>query len=144
MDEVPVTAENMKLSINDKYQEANRNMLRKHEDLWLRRLGRSEVTENRIDRIPNVCTFKYELYLACPRITDLEQFEIRKQLAAAVIEQAVSEWVAPLLFDPKKDDVLRLFVYYRKRSTMTIEDSYPLPRWINALTVWEKQTSLQY
>jgi hypothetical protein len=40
----------------------------------------------------------------------------------------VSPWGAPALFVKKKDDTLRLCIYYRKLNKMTINNKYPLPR----------------
>lgn len=47
-DEVSVTSENTKLCVDEKYHQENRNMLRKHEDIWPGKLGRVYVTEHRI------------------------------------------------------------------------------------------------
>lgn len=43
-----------------------------------------------------------------------------------VMEHSVSEWALPVRFASKKYGRLRFCVDYRKRTTMTIEDSYPL------------------
>lgn len=45
-----------------------------------------------------------------------------------VIEPAQTEWAAPIVFDLKRDGVLRLCVDYRKLSAGTAKDSYTLSR----------------
>jgi hypothetical protein len=40
----------------------------------------------------------------------------------------VSPWGAPTLFVKKKDDILKMCIYYRQLIKMTIKNKYPLPR----------------
>lgn len=49
-------------------------------------------------------------------------------LEADVIEPAISEWVAPIMFALKKDGSLQFCIDYRKLNAATIRDSYPIPR----------------
>ena len=127
-DETPVTAEDVPLDVDEKYHPAIRGMLKKHEDMWLGKLGNINVTEHAIDLIPGARSFKSPPYRAGPKTRELEQFEITKQLKADVIEPAYSEWAAPVLFAPKKDGKLRFCIDYRKLNQASVKDSYPLPR----------------
>ena len=44
------------------------------------------------------------------------------------VEPSNSPWGAPILFVPKKNGALRLCVDFRDLNSVTIDDSYPLPR----------------
>ena len=103
-------------------------MLRKHESLWDGTLGDINITQHAIYLIPDARPFKSAPYRVGPKQRELEQVEITKQLEAGVIEPSSSEWAAPVLFVPKKDGKLRFCVDYRRLNTMTVKDSYPLPR----------------
>ena len=81
-----------------------------------------------IDLVPDSKPFKSASYGAGPKTRELEQAEVDKQLKAGVIEPAMSEWAAPVLFAPKKDGKLRFCIDYRKLNSMTVKDTYPLPR----------------
>ena len=102
-------------------------MLPKHEHLWSGKLGKISAVKHHINLIPGARPFKSAPYRAGPKTRELEEFEVKKQLAAGVIEPSNSEWAAPVLFVPKKDGKLRFCVDYRKLNTMTVKDSYPPP-----------------
>lgn len=40
----------------------------------------------------------------------------------------MSKWAAPVLFTTKKDGILRSCIENRKLKTMSVRDTYPLPR----------------
>ena len=44
------------------------------------------------------------------------------------VEPSVSPWGAPILFVPKKNGALRMCVDFRDLNSVTVDDSYPLPR----------------
>ena len=127
-DEEPITADTVELHVDNKYHLKIRNMLRKHESLWAGQLGNINITEHSIDLVAGARPFKSAPYRAGPKSRELEQFEIDKRIKAGVIEPSTSEWAAPVLFGPKKDGRLRFCVDYRKLNTMTVKDSYPIPR----------------
>ena len=124
----PVTAETVELGVPENIQPKIRDMLKKHEHLWSGKLGATTAVKHHIQLVPGARPFKSAPYRVGPKTRELEEFEVKKQLAAGVIEPSNSEWAAPVLFAPKKDDRLRFCIDYRKLNTMTIKDSYPLPR----------------
>ena len=126
--EEPITADTVPLGVKENLQPKVRDMLRKHEHLWSGKLGKISAVKHHINLTPGARPFKSAPYRAGPKTRELEEFEVKKQLAAGVIEPSNSEWAAPVLFAPKKDGRLRFCIDYRKLNTMTIKDSYPLPR----------------
>ena len=126
--EEPITADTVELGVDEKLQPEIRKMLRKHEHLWSGKLGKISVAQHHINLIPGARPFKSAPYRAGPKTRELEEFEVKKQLAAGVIEPSNSEWASPVLFAPKKDGRLRFCIDYRRLNTMTVKDSYPLPR----------------
>ncbi len=128
-DDEPTRARDIPLpDLPRQYEPRVREMLRRHEDMWLGKLGNITVTEHAFDLVPGARPFKSPPFRAGPKTRELVQFEVNKQLKAGVIEPVQSEWAAPVLFDPKKDGKLRFCVDYRKLNTLTVRDSYPLPR----------------
>ena len=51
-DEVPITADNVELHVDENFHPQIRNMLRKHEKIWEGRLGKITATTHRIELIP--------------------------------------------------------------------------------------------
>ena len=54
--------------------------------------------------------------------------EVEKMLDKGVIEPSDSPWASPVVLVRKKDGSLRYCIDYRKLNSITIKDSYPLPR----------------
>lgn len=127
-EEITITSENVEIHAPKEYHPRVRALLHKHEDLWSGELRNPHGTNLRIDLIPGTTPFKYAPYGAGQKACEPEEFEIKSQLAAGVIEHSNAEWAAPVLFAPKKDGLLRLCIDYRKINTMNTKDSYPLPR----------------
>lgn len=67
--------------------------------------------------------------IACHNQPELE--ELRKQLKelldAGLLQPAKSPYGAPLLFQKKQDDSLRMCVDYRALNKVTIRNNYPIP-----------------
>lgn len=113
-DETPTTADDIKLGFPEDKENAMRTMLRKHKTMWSGQLSEIKETELRIELNTHAKPFKSPQYRAGPKTRELEQSEINKQLKAGVIEPAISECSAPVLFAPKKDGRLRFCIEYRK------------------------------
>ena len=54
--------------------------------------------------------------------------EVQKMLKQDIIEPSESPWASPVVLVRKKDGSLRYCIDYRKLNSVTIKDSYPLPR----------------
>ena len=61
-----------------------------------------------------------------------ELVELKKQLDEMLqkgyIRPSSSPWGSPSIFVDKRDDSLRMCVYYRRLNDVTIKNKYPLPR----------------
>ncbi|MCO5548015.1 hypothetical protein L7F22_001471 [Adiantum nelumboides] len=62
----------------------------------------------------------------------LEAIELKEQLRQLIgqgfIRPSKSSWGAPILFQKKKDGILRLCIDYRGLNQVTVKNNYPLPR----------------
>lgn len=110
------------------YHNANRTMLKKHERMLSRKRWEIIITENRIDLILNTIPFITIPYWAGSGRRELEQLKVQQKVQAGVIEPTSSEWAAPVMFPPKKDDKLCLCVVYGKFTSIKVRDTYPLTR----------------
>ena len=45
-----------------------------------------------------------------------------------VVHAPPTEWVAPVMFAPKRDSTLRFCVDYRRLNAVSVRDAYPAPR----------------
>lgn len=59
---------------------------------------------------------------------EFEKTDIDKALAENIIEQAQTEWAAPVVYVSKKDKNLLFCVDYRKQNLASKRDSYPIRR----------------
>jgi hypothetical protein len=96
--------------------------------MWSGRLGQVQSTNNRIDLIPEQKPVHFQPYRAGPRALAVESGKIERMLKAEVIEPSTSEWASPIVLVAKLDVSTRFCVDYRKLDSITVRDSYPLPR----------------
>jgi len=64
--------------------------------------------------------------LSASELRVLQEY-IAKELELGRIRYSTSPAGAPLLFVPKQNGELRLYIYYRVLNSITIKDRYPLP-----------------
>ena len=55
------------------------------------------------------------------------EHELRKLLAADIIEPITTSYISPIVITTKKDNSIRLCVDYRRVNSCTIPDQYPIP-----------------
>lgn len=84
------------------------------------------MTQQYIDLIPGARQYKSATYSAGPKIREREQFKVKTELVAGVIEPTQSKWPAPILLSPKKDGKLRFCINYHKLNALTVKNPYPL------------------
>lgn len=63
-------------------------MLRQHEHLWSGKHGKLSAVEHNINLVPGARQFKSAPYRARPKTRELEELEVKKQLAVEVIESS--------------------------------------------------------
>lgn len=121
VDEKPVTAIDIDIDVPQEKKPSFSDMLLKFEHIWSDQLGDINNTEMRINLVPHAEPLKAPPHRAGPKTRELEVAEIDNQLKAGIIEPAMSEWAAAVLFVPKKDEKRRFCIDYRKLNTMTVK-----------------------
>lgn len=104
------------------------SMLAAFSDMWQGQLGTIKVTEHRIEVKEDSVAVHCQPHRAGPKSRKLQQEEVDTMLQQDVIEPASSEWASPVVIVPKSDGSWRFCVDYRKLNSITVKDSYPLPR----------------
>jgi hypothetical protein len=103
-------------------------MLSKFSSMWTGQLGEINITQHRIDLVPDAKPVYQAPYRAGVKGRKVEKEEVERMLKAGVIEPANSEWASPVVLITKPDGSIRFCVDYRKLNALTVKDSYPLPR----------------
>ena len=123
------TVEDINLSHLDKrIQRRFRRVLSKFRKMWSGDIGEVKRFKHHISLQPDAKPIRCQPHRAGPQA----RAEIKKQVTAmkeaGVIQDSQSEWASPVVLAPKKDGSLRFCVDYRRLNSLTIRDSYPLPR----------------
>lgn len=121
-------ADHIELAVDEKYHNEICIMLCKHEAKLTEEPGKTRIAEHRRDLVQDARPFKLPPYLIAPKRTELELFQVQKQLKDEVINPAVWEWAARVPLALKKNGKLRLCNDCRKLNQVSVEDHYPLPR----------------
>jgi hypothetical protein len=129
----PNIASNWRSQVNlEQLSEAERNavleMLEPQKSMWDGRLGEVSATKHRIDLVPGARPIHSLPYRAGHRAREIEKQEIDKMLRQGVIEPAICEWASHIVMVPKPDGSHKFCVDYRKINTITVPETYHLPR----------------
>ena len=91
-------------------------------------LGTIKGTSHRIEIVPGAKPIYQQPYRCGIERRKAEEAEVQRMLQAKVITPSNAEWASPVILVPKPDGSLRFCVDYRKLNSITIRDSYPMPR----------------
>ena len=103
-------------------------LLRKYSAVCDGRLGTLKGTSHRIEIEPGAKPVYQQPYRCGIERRKAEDAEVQRMLKAGVIAPSTSEWASPVILVPKPDGSLRFCVDYRKLNSITVRDSYPMPR----------------
>lgn len=90
-------------------------------------LGQTDLVEHKID-VRDAKPIKMQPRRLPISQREIADKEIESMLQAELIEPSTSPWAAPIVLVKKKDNTTRFCVDYRKINSVTVLDSYPLPR----------------
>ena len=125
----PFTVEDVKLDHLDEEMQARiRDMLRRYEPMWDGTLGEIKAPPHRIQIYDGSKPVHCQPYRAGPHARKVEADLVKEMMTQGVIEPASCEWASPVLLVKKADGSLRFCVDYRKLNSITVKDTYPLPR----------------
>jgi hypothetical protein len=80
-----------------------------------------------IELQPDVAPISRQLYKMTPKELAELKTQLKELLNKGYIHLSSSPWGYPALFVKKKDQSLRLCIYYRPLNVVTIKNKYPLP-----------------
>ena len=90
-------------------------------------LGRTGLVKHRIDT-GEARPFKQQLRRHPMSHLDVIDDQVETMLKTGVCEPSTSPWASNVVLVKKSDGTLRFCVDYRQLNSMTVKDSYPLPR----------------
>ena len=94
--------------------------------------SKDDLTITHVDQHSMTMTLKERVKLPCKRLPLAKRqalkCELERLLKLGVIEPSRSSWASPIVLVTKKDGSLRLCCDFRKVNSITLKDSYPIPR----------------
>ena len=103
-------------------------LLRKYASVCDGTLGTIKGASHRIEIVPGAKPIYQQPYRCGIERRKAEEAEVQRMLQARVITPSNAEWASPVILVPKPDGSLRFCVDYRKLNSITVRDSYPMPR----------------
>ena len=104
-----------------------RTLMHEYKDLFRDVPGRTNILQHDVD-VGEAKPIKQSPYRFNPQKTDLVQQEVDYMLKHGLIQQSNSPWSSPVVLVKKENGQSRLCFDYRKVNSVTVTDSYPLPR----------------
>lgn len=114
-------------SLNSAQKATMENVISKFKTIGQGKLGRTSLIEYKIST-GNASPIKQNHYSVSPKVKERFGKELQRMKDLDVIEKSYSPWCSPVVLVKKKDGRDRLCIDSRKLNSVTIKDSYPLPR----------------
>ena len=127
-DEMVIDFEGSSLSTDQ--QELIRTLLLKYRDIFVtssKNPGQTDLVECEIDT-GSAKPFKLQPYRVSQKEGEAMEAEIAQYLRLGLIRESTSPWASPVLMIRKPDGSIRFCIDYRRLNSVTIKDSYPMPR----------------
>lgn len=122
--------ENAQDSLTSEQAAKVKALLLKHQEVFAKSktdLGRTDVVRHKINTGAAASVKQNPRRLPLSK-RELVRDEVSKMLEQGIIEPSQSAWSSPVVLVQKKDGSTRFCVDYRKLNSLTLKDSYPLPR----------------
>ena len=114
--------------LSDKKQKRVRQMLAKYSSMWSGELGVFKDATHRIQSHEDAKPFRVNPYRTGPQGRASIRKAVTEMKEGGVIRDATSDWASPVVLTPKPDGSMRFCVDYRRLNSLTVKNSYPLPR----------------
>lgn len=104
------------------------DLLLSYPDLYSETPGRCSVMKHDIDLHSGTTPIRQHSYRISPAKQQAMKQEVEYLLKNNLAKPSKSPWASPCLLVPKEDGSLRLCTDYRRVNSVTVKDSFPLPR----------------
>ncbi|PIK33467.1 Retrovirus-related Pol polyprotein from transposon [Apostichopus japonicus] len=121
--------------MNDEQRALLKELVTDYADVFARSsadLGYTTVAQHKIDT-DNARPVKQPARRVPVQQREVERELLQQMLDAGVVEPSSSPWASPIVLVKKKNGSTRFCVDYRRLNTLTVKDSYPIPRIADSL-----------
>ncbi|PIK60527.1 Retrovirus-related Pol polyprotein from transposon [Apostichopus japonicus] len=122
-------------NMNDEQRALLKELVTDYADVFARSsadLGYTTVAQHKIDT-DNARPVKQPARRVPVQQREVERELLQQMLDAGVVEPSSSPWASPIVLVKKKNGSTRFCVDYRRLNTLTVKDSYPIPRIADSL-----------
>ena len=103
-------------------------LLNEHKAVCADEPGICKTAEHDVELLPNTPPIRQQYYRVGPEKLRLMKEEVAYLLRNGLAKPSSSPWASPCILVPKPNGKVRLCTDFRKVNSVTIKDSYPLPR----------------